>query len=800
MRPLKPQTKKPSKFKEKIKNFFKIPEEVFQEESSPQFERQKLFTLTRKNIFIGLLLFLLIANLLVIFNVDFIYLRQILGFLFLISVPGLILMLCFKIRNVGFWEYLVYTVGLSISFIMFAGLIVNWTLPALGITNQPLSLYPILICFDIFLLALGIVAFKRNKDFQPKDFTIPKLDTLNKVFFTIPILFPVLAILGAFILNNHGPNYLTMIMLGGIAVYVLLLTIFRKKLDKNIWPWAIWMISLGMLFSGWMRSWYILGTDSNLEYAVFNLTNLNKLWDLNNFRNGYNAILSISLFPSIISKFLELNQIIIFKLIMTFLFSFTPLIIFLFNLNIKKYIKFLAALFFIFQPMFFSGFSIGIRQEIAFLFFGLVLLVTSTEKINYQLKKILFIIFGVSIIVSHYSTAYIFLAIFLSIYFVILAKNIFIAKKYKRTNVQKYDMFFLTGLIILLLFIFGFLWYNQVTPLSGGPINFIKNTLNNFDKLFSDEVSLLGESPFDQIKISKDINTYNLLSNYSNSLENQFKSGNLTNIYPLDDFSKYRPKIASYSSIKSLFNKNIIDFLVIFKSIIESFTKILLILGVILFIFLFRKDFQNILFPLTGLSLFFILFFLPMISFEYGIDRLYLQFLFLFCTPFMVSLCHIQKKISKIHFNLAVLILLLWFFSFSGIIYQMIGGSKINLSQNNAGNYYDISYSHEYDISSGRWIYGSDNGASGNLFIDHSSKSRLIMVKPLDQDKLHTNEDITPLTIRKNSYVYASNLNKVGGISIQVIQRIGIPITFPTEFLNDNKNKIYNNGGSEIFK
>lgn len=422
----KQKTKKASKFKDKIKNFFKIPEEVFQEEESPNFERQKLFTLTRINICIGLFLFLLITNLLVIFNVDFIYLRQILGFLFLISVPGLILMLCFKIRKVGFWEYLVYTVGLSIAFIMFAGLIVNWTLPWLGITNQPLSLYPILICFDIFLIILGIVAFKRNKDFKPKDFTIPKLNALNIIFFTIPMIFPVLAILGAFLLNNHGTNILTMIMFGGISVYVLLLVIFKKKLSKNIYPWAVLMIGLGILLSWWLRSWYVSGVDSTLEFLVFQLTKENSFWAIGNYRNAYNAMLSLTILPTVISVLTDINDHFIFKLLFQSLFSFVPLITFLIfkKISKKNLIIFFGSLFFVIQTYFIA---IQMRQAIAFIFFSLLVLIIIEDRSQAIKSKLFFIIFGFSMVVSHYSTSYIALAV------LFLIKIVYwIYKKWKR--------------------------------------------------------------------------------------------------------------------------------------------------------------------------------------------------------------------------------------------------------------------------------------------------------------------------------------------------------------------------------
>src|SRR3989344_2848951 len=199
--------------------------------------------LTKNKLFISILAFMLLVDLLVLFNLNFFYIRAILAFIFIITIPGLLIMLCLKIRDIGFWEYLVYTIGLSIAFIMFAGLHANWTLPALHITDKPLSTIPILIEFNIFLLILGFFAYKRNSDFSfsPR---LPKFSLLDRIFFVIPMFFPVLSILGAFSLNNNGPNYLTIIMFMGMVLYVFCVILLKNRLNENIFPWALFMISL----------------------------------------------------------------------------------------------------------------------------------------------------------------------------------------------------------------------------------------------------------------------------------------------------------------------------------------------------------------------------------------------------------------------------------------------------------------------------------------------------------------------------------------------------------------------------
>ena len=195
--------------------------------------------LTRNKIFSGILIFGLITNFLVLFDIQYFYLRAIFSFIFLITIPGLLIMLMLKIRKIGFWEYLVYTIGLSVAFLMFGGLFNNWFLPLVEI-GRPLLLIPLLISFNAFLLIFWIIAYKRNNE-NIFEIRFPKLDWLNKIFFLTPLIFPLLSILGTILLNNGGPNYFTIVMLGGIATYVFLIVLFRKKLNENIYPWAILM-------------------------------------------------------------------------------------------------------------------------------------------------------------------------------------------------------------------------------------------------------------------------------------------------------------------------------------------------------------------------------------------------------------------------------------------------------------------------------------------------------------------------------------------------------------------------------
>lgn len=790
------------KTKSKIKSFFTISDEDLKEEHSKVFEKVKLFTLTRTNLFLAITAFFIIINALIISNLDIIYLRQILGFLFIITIPGLLLMLCFKIREVKFWEYLVYTIGLSITFIMFAGLAVNWILPFLGITDKPLSLWPILICFDVFLIALGFVAWRRNIDLKPFDITTPKLDLINNIFFIVPMILPVLSVLGAFILNNHGSNILTVIMFSIIAAYSFLLTIFRRKINGGIWPWALFLIALSLILIVTMRGNYVINSDPGYEYQIFKITSQNYLWAINPAGSiAYESMLSISILPVCINLFLGfVNAFLIFKLIFPFFFSLIPVIIYLLikKLKISSVIAFFSSFLF----LSYMGVISANRQWIAFLFFGLMLLIFFIDSINLIIKKMLFTLFGFSMIVSHYSTAYIALSLFTLTYFITFLYRKRENKKIKigQLNPPKKTDFYLTGILIILLLLFGFLWYNQVTSTANGLVNFAHQSISNFGNIFNEDTNAEGTSVLQQFNILYTPNINNLLQqNLNETLKNQ-------NISQVDNYQNgiylYTPSL----SYISLSNYNIpykyVSLFYIIFNIMGDIIKILIILGVFLLLFnkivnsKFSLEYNFLIFISIVIMIAVII--IPYASLEYSSTRTLQQLLILLTLPTLVGFVFFLKvlKVKKISFIISIFFILYLLFSF-GMIQQILGGNDSAIF-NNIGKSYETSYIHVSEASSASWL--DINNISKIIYTDQRGKSKISPFLTTYTIPINNNFLILPSLIVKDTYVYFGYTNEIYNRGFTMNRLYLIPYNLPTQFLNNNKNKIYNNGGSEIFK
>ena len=767
--------------------------------------------LTKNKIFFGILIFVIIVNLLVFFDIQYLYLRAIFSFIFLIIIPGLLIILMLKIKEIGFWEYLVYTIGLSVAFLMFGGLFINWVLPFIGI-DKPLSLMPLLISFDIFLLIFWIIALKRNNkislEVEPQ-----RLDFINKTFLIIPVIFPILSILGAITLNNHGPNYLPLIVLGGIAIYVFFVALLRKKLNKNIYPWSIVMISLSLLLASSLRSWYVSSVDPSLEYYIFQLIKEKQYWNVQLFSHAYNACLSVSILPTILSTFIKINNQYIFKLIITMIFSLTPLVVYLF---LKKFtheiIAFLAVFFFISQPAFIIWASIPIRQEIALLFFALTLPVLFNENFNQTLKNSLFIIFGFSMVVSHYTTTYLAILLFVFSYLIYLVLRKTKDKKpfliiYKKLNLKEKiekstnKVNSLNGIAIAILIIFTLLW-NSILPSSfNSLIDFSYQTIQNMNRIISEVLSETGSVNTQwNIFYHKPKNNTLLLQNYIKDTALEYQDKSHLSLYPRTTYENYQP-IVKYAK-GALPETTLVPKLFIFINLIRKLIKIFIIVGVLWLLFAKYKKGTNsaeyIIMTLFGLLLLGAITILPLTPIFYDFERTYQQMLVILSLPTVLGGLLIFKFLKKNYRLLFILMIFILYYAFhSGLIPYNIVGAEVPLQLNNFGGMYDELYVHKTEIKSSEWLF---NNRTNNEFIyaDAHASYKLWFSRKIDIDKII--RDVFPPVIDKKAYVYSSYTNTIEKRGFVHIKGSMIGYNFPSDFLNQNKNKIYNNGSTEIFK
>ncbi|MBA7670414.1 hypothetical protein ES703_78560 [subsurface metagenome] len=346
-------------------------------------------------------------------------LRQIAGFIFLTFVPGTLILRILKIHNINVIESLVYSVGLSLAFVMFSGAFINFALPFIGISH-PISLVPITSALAIFTIILIAIAYVRDRGFTGSEKATPgqKLQ-LPPVLFLI--LFLLLTILGVVLIDSYQNNILLLICVVAIAGLVGLAA-FGKFIQSGIYPLAIFIIGLCLLYQTTLISPYLIGSDIYTEHYFYQLVAGSGLWDAS-IPSTVNSCLSITILAPIYSLILNINGLWIFKTIYPLLFALVPLILFhIFSQQMSHKNAFLAAFFFVVVPTFSLEMISLCRQQIAELFFVLVILLLVDRKLNLGPKLALAIIFAMSMVVSHYALGmigFIYMGLFLPLVFII---------------------------------------------------------------------------------------------------------------------------------------------------------------------------------------------------------------------------------------------------------------------------------------------------------------------------------------------------------------------------------------------
>lgn len=385
---------------------------------------------------------LILTDLAILLNIPF--LRQIFGFLFLTILPGLLVIQILKFEKLSIVETILYSVGLSIALLMFGGLLINTLYPLFGI-SKPISLLPLLSTINITIVILCILGYRINNDFSAP-ISIPIKEILSPPALLLYLL-PFLSILGAYLVSFHHNNILLMFMIIVIALIVVLVA-FDKFIPKKLYPLAVFVIAISLLYHRSLISPYLFGTDIYLEYHIYKLVELSSHWDPSAYIISLNAMLSITVLPAIYSSLLNMDGTWIFKIVYPLLFSLVPLGLYrVFQKQTDEKIAFLSTFFFMSLYVFFITMQFLMRQMIAEFFLVLLILLMVDKEMKTINRAMLTIIFGASLVVSHYGISYIYMLLFLP--FIWLSS--FHIKGIKKANVR--------GTFVAFYFVFALCWY-----------------------------------------------------------------------------------------------------------------------------------------------------------------------------------------------------------------------------------------------------------------------------------------------------------------------------------------------------
>jgi uncharacterized membrane protein len=506
---------------------------------------------------------------------------------------------------------------------------------------------------------------------------------------------------------------------------------------------------------------FVVGDDAQFEFFVFRVTEIRGFWgpfdSIINTRVPlyYNSMLSVTILPTVFLSLTNIHSDLLFKLLYPFIFSLVPTALYgIYKNEVGRSTALIAVLFFVFTINAFFGELIGVNRQIVGEFFLVLSIFLWLDKaMPLRDKRLLLIIFGFSLAISHYSIA---------ILYIILLSFIVTISSIK----PKFDEVFNTS-TILTIFGITFLWYAFST--SSILIDIIATIQNTFAGLANFNPSAAGVAS----------TIYGLPDVFTvASWINLVTSGIVTVSLAMGIF------------IVILCNKSI--------QISGKYRMVILCSAAIFAI--------SYLFPTIGATINFTRF--------YAITFLFLSpciplgafsLLKIVESALKRKRFHFERSLqsnSKISTTLVALLLCTYLFSQSGFVNYVVGGAIHSTTFDHYRIYesndptvqiwFNNAYIYNQDALSALWLSKYMNISSIYVYADISSASHTLTSQGLIPWRL-IGFLFNDTKLGQGDFLYLSNLNLVKGI---VPSSMGIFNT--TELSLNRTNLIYCNGASEI--
>ena len=697
-----------------------------------------------RNFLVFILVLQFIVCALVLFDVP--VARQIIGFVYFTTIPGFVIIKLLKSNELDMLEIVLFSVGFSVAFLMIAGLLINEFCFLLGF-SEPLSLFPLMMILNSFILTGAFIIYLRNDGINFGKIKNPSVSPLALLFLSLPVL----SVVGAIWVNAFSNNLILLLLIITIALLIVAAILFKKMLPPRLYPFAILMIAISLLFHSSLISGYIVpfGSDANVEYFVFKTTANGAYWSSANLffgDEGYqriNAMLSVTILPTIYSCLLNMDPAWIFKILVPLLFSLIPLALYQFcHTYLGRKYAFISAFLFMVQSTFYTE-MLGLnRQMVAELFLALLLLIILRKKMKPINKMMCFMFFSVALITSHYALAEIFL------FFISFALIFFVVLKWRSANI--------TAGMVVFFFVVMFSWYIYTSNSA------------TFDSFVS-----FGEYVYGQ----------------------------------LGEF--FNPASRGQTVLRGLGLESAPSIWNIISRTFAYLTQALIIIG---FVGLCTKrtrikaDKEYFMFTIMAVVVLTAVILVPGLANTLNMTRFYhilLFFLAPLCVMGGVVLVKLtSKRREELKASILLLIILVPYFLFqTGFVYEVTGSESwslpLSMYRMNRYRLHRLSgYTYTREVFGAQWMSENVDIQNAPVYADISSRNNiLISHSMMHGSKVHLLSNTTQVS--STGTVYLNWLNIVQGIVVGTYHAWNTSELSP---IFGGMNKIYSNGASEIYK
>ncbi len=700
----------------------------------------------------------------------------------LLVVPGVIFLRMLRVPGRVVSSFPVYVPCASIVVLYAAGLAANFVGPLLG-DPAPLRTLPLLCCI-VSLCILMLAA----------SFRVPQSVEISWTLFSqpvrryLPLMVPLISAAGALRLNAGHSNFVAVIAIV-ISIILVVVSIFRaQKVDKTALCIIIFALALAATWSFSLRGDPLNAFDIATEYQRLHQTIVAGIWHTSHIDDAYGAMVSVTVMPAELHFLTGVTPLMIFKLVYPCVYAFFPVATFSIARTIlPRSLSFVAAAFVVGQYSFaeISGFA---RQEIALVVFVSLIMVMFDARIPRCSQWLLSAFFGISLVLSHYSSTYLAVTI---VGLIIMIQ--FIVSFFR--DVPHVSGAVLIGFISLLSC--TLIWYGPVTHSATGVRQL-------FQSLQTQGLNVLpNRKPGESVVLAYlNGNTRTPISaaHYSALVHREYAL-HKTYVTPLESagLSKYALKNSAVPTppvkLSPLYN-GLGDCLLLILQIgnlLAGFGALLLVV---------RRRTSRIarqvaLAALAILLILTVLRFSGTLAVAYGEERAQLQGMSILAVMLCSFLRDAILKRPEWGRRVLSLITVCTAIVFINTTYLLaaVAGGQISDNLANSGADYEYFYTSAPELASAEWLVHRIR--PGQLvYADEYGQVPISEVADISKGLML---DITPLTLNQHAWVYASQVNTLDGRAFAIYSENLATYAFPALYLHNFYNLVYTNGSSEVF-
>jgi uncharacterized membrane protein len=708
---------------------------------------------------------------------------QILLIPLLLVLPGEILLRALRVPGRAIASFPAYVPCASLAVLIGSGLAVDLVGPLEGVT-APLRTGPLLAGLEAACAVLLAASVK-----APRATAIPWQSLRARLVSLLPLVLPLVAVAGALRLNaGHSAAVALIAVCACLLVFVAVLA-YASWLEPALLATVIYAIALAMLWSFSLRSDLVYGYDISDEYYVFHQTVTAGVWHLGHPGDAYGAMLSTTVLPTELHAVAGVPEEAVFTVVYPTITALFPVAVFwLARRMLSLRWAFTAAALILTQATFGQQLPAIARQEIALMLFVALVAAILDRRLRRYPQWAMALVFGAALALSHYSTTY--LAVSLIGITLVLQWGLSWLRRMPRVSGA-----FVVAFVVTLAG--AATWYGPGTHSSSNLSQFVQSVEGQGFNLLPNRVAGQGIiAAYLQGNTSAPISA----AQYAQAVHQEYVKDK-PYVTPLRDAG--RPRYALRNSaapappVRSSAGSSVIA---TGQVIVQQLEYLLAAVGALMLVLRRRAPLlarQVGLFSLATLLLLVATRLSGTIAAAYNGERAVLQSMVVLviatCWPLNILMDRgwrwLPAASAAIGASLAVM-----FISGSGLAGAALGGgTATNLAS--SGEDYERFYMTTPELAAAQWV-GAVVPPGQLVYADRYAQLPLIAMTGIGRGLML---DVTPLTLDRHAWVYASTTNVVDGRGRAQFNGDDVVYVFPSRFLRDNYNLVYTDGSSEVF-